>query len=215
MGVPSRKVLRQEKANMTRISFYFSTLSPFTYLAATRLEEIAARHGAEIIYKPLDIMAMFGRTGGTPPKDRHTLREDYRLIELERQAKKLGLPLNLKPAFWPTIPAPSSYAIIAAQNAGGGDLGKLHHAFTRAVWAEDKNIAEDDVIRDCLKSAGFDPALADSGLLTGAETYAQNLEDAVSEGVFGAPFYITSDGAKFWGQDRLEDLELHLAAPAE
>jgi len=200
---------------MSRITFYFSTLSPFTYLAGTRLEEIAAKHGAEIIYKPLDIMGMFGRTGGLPPKDRHPSRQEYRLIEMERQAKKLGLPLNLKPAFWPTNPAPSSYAFIAAQAAGGGDLGELYHALTRAVWAEDKNIAEDDVIRDCLESAGFDRALADSGLLTSAETYAQNLEEAVSAGVFGAPFYITDDGARFWGQDRLEDLDQHLSGSAE
>ncbi|NRB20260.1 MAG: 2-hydroxychromene-2-carboxylate isomerase [Rhodobacteraceae bacterium] len=196
---------------MTRITFYFSTLSPFTYLAGTRLEEIATRHGAEILYKPLDIMALFGRTGGVPPKDRHPSRQQYRLIEMQRQAKTLGLPLTLKPAFWPTNPAPSCYAFIAAQNAGGGDLGKLHHALTRAVWAEDKNIAEDGVIRSCLESAGFDAALADSGLLTGAETYAQNLEEAVSAGVFGAPFYITDDGARFWGQDRLEALDQHLS----
>ncbi|KAE9627422.1 2-hydroxychromene-2-carboxylate isomerase [Parasedimentitalea maritima] len=195
---------------MTQIRFYFSTLSPYTYLAGTRLEEIADKHGASIDYKPLDIAGLFGRTGGQPPKDRHPSRQEYRLIEMERQSKKLGLPLNLKPAYWPTNPALSSYAFIAAQNAGGGDLGKLHHAFTRAVWAEERNIAEDDVIRDCLQSAGFDPALADSGLLTGAETYAQNLEEAVSEGVFGAPFYVTSDGARFWGQDRLDDLDQHL-----
>jgi 2-hydroxychromene-2-carboxylate isomerase len=67
------------------------------------------------------------------------------------------------------------------------------------------------VIKSCLQSAGFDPALADSGLLAGAERYARNLEDALKAGVFGAPFYITEDGARFWGQDRIEDLEQHLA----
>ena len=65
-------------------------------------------------------------------------------------------------------------------------------------------------MRDCLKEAGFDPALADSGLLEGAETYAANLEEAVERGVFGAPFYIVGE-QRFWGQDRLEDLDLHLA----
>jgi 2-hydroxychromene-2-carboxylate isomerase len=132
-------------------------------------------------------------------------------VELVRQAKKLGMPLNLKPAHWPTNAAPSSYAIIAAQNAGGGDMGKLCHAILRAVWAEEKDIAEDAVVKACLAEAGFDPALADSGLLEGAETYAANLEDAVKRGVFGAPFYITDGGERFWGQDRIEDLDLHLA----
>lgn len=195
---------------MTQIDYYFATVSPYTYLAGTRLEEIAARHGATIRYKPLDILALFTRTGGTAPKDRHPARQEYRAQELLRQAKKLGMAFNLHPAFWPTNPAPSSYAFIAAQNAGGGDLGALVHAFTRACWAEEKDIAQDEVIRDCLAKAGFDPSLADSGLLVGAETYAKNLEDAVEHGVFGAPFYITEDDQRFWGQDRLDDLDVYL-----
>ncbi|WP_417700866.1 2-hydroxychromene-2-carboxylate isomerase [Pseudophaeobacter sp.] len=196
---------------MAVIDFYFSTLSPYAYLAGTRLEEAAERQNATINYKPLDIIALFGRTGGTPPKDRHISRQEYRVIEMQRQAKKNGLVLNLKPAHWPTNPAPSSYAIIAAQAAGGGDMGALVHGILRAVWAEERDIAQDDVIKACLQDADFDPALADSGLLAGAETYAQNLEDAVNAGVFGVPFYITEDGARFWGQDRITDLEEHLA----
>lgn len=196
---------------MAHIDYFFSTLSPYAYLAGTRMESVAAKHGATVTYKPLDVVALFGRTGGTPPKERHPSRQQLRAQELTRQSKKLGLPLNLQPAFWPTNGAPSSYAIIAAQNAGGGDLGKLVHGFLRAVWAEDKYIAQDDVVRATLKDAGFDPALADSGLLSGAETYAANLEEAVSRGVFGAPFYIADNDQRFWGQDRIEDLEMHLA----
>lgn len=196
---------------MAHIDYFFSTLSPYAYLAGTRMEEVAARHGATITYKPVDITTLFGRTGGTPPKDRHPSRQELRAQELTRQSKKLGMPFNLKPAFWPTNAAPSSYAIIAAQNAGGGDLGALAHGFLRAVWAEDKDIAQDDVVRATLEAAGFDPALADSGLLSGAETYAANLEEAATRGVFGAPFYITDDDQRFWGQDRIEDLDLYLA----
>ncbi|MEC8582932.1 MAG: 2-hydroxychromene-2-carboxylate isomerase, partial [Pseudomonadota bacterium] len=154
---------------------------------------------------------LFGRTGGTPPKDRHPNRIEYRAQELVRQAKKNGLPFNLKPAHWPTNAAPSSYAIIAAQSAGGGDLGTLVHSVLRAVWAEEKDIAEDDVVKACLTEAGFDPGLADSGLLSGAETYAANLEEAVNAGVFGAPFYIVDGDQRFWGQDKIDDLDAHLA----
>lgn len=196
---------------MAHIDYYFSTLSPYAYLAGTRAEQVAAKHGASLTYKPLDIAALFTRTGGTMPKDRHPNRMAYRAQELPRQARKLAMEFNLKPAHWPTNPAPSSYAIIAAQAAGGGDMGALIQAITRAIWAEDKDIADDAVIRAALAEAGFDPALADSGLLQGAETYAANLEDAVTAGVFGSPFYVVDDGQKFWGQDRLEDLDLHLA----
>ncbi|EPX80694.1 2-hydroxychromene-2-carboxylate isomerase [Litoreibacter arenae] len=195
---------------MPHIDYYFATLSPYTYMAGTRLEDVAAKHGATITYKPLDIMALFARTGGTPPPQRHPNRQEWRLQELRRTAKKLDLPINLKPAFWPANPAPSSYAIIAAQSAGG-DVGALVHAFTRACWAEDRDIADDGVVREVLESCGFDPALADKGLLAGAEQYGRNLEDAVLAGVFGAPTYITDSDERFWGQDRIEDLDLHLA----
>jgi 2-hydroxychromene-2-carboxylate isomerase len=196
---------------MAHIDYYFATISPFTYLAGTRLEEIAGRHGATITYKPLDIMGLFSRTGGLPPKDRHPARQAYRLQEIRRQATKVGLPINMKPAFWPTNPAPSSYALIAAQKAGGGDMAALVHGFGARCWAGEENIADDGVIRDVLSKAGFDPALADSGMLAGAEEYGANLEAAVNNNVFGAPFYLVDKSETFWGQDRLDDLDLFLA----
>lgn len=194
---------------MTQIDYYFSTMSVFTYIAGSRLEEIAARNGATIAYKPLDVIGLFARTGGTPPAQRPESRKAYRAQEIRRQAAKADMPITAQPAFWPVNTAPSSYAIIAAQAAGGGDLGGLVQSLLRACWLEDKNIADDTVVRDCLSAAGFDPALADSGLLMGAETYAANLEEAANRGVFGSPFYIVGE-ERFWGQDRLEDLDLYL-----
>ncbi|SEK87142.1 2-hydroxychromene-2-carboxylate isomerase [Roseivivax marinus] len=195
---------------MPHIDYFFSTLSPFSYLAGLRLEEIAAERGATITYKPMDIIALFARTGGTPPAQRHPSRQEYRAQEILRQSKKTGLPMSLAPSFWPTNPAPSSYAIIAAQRAGGGNVGALVHAILRACWAENRDIAEDGVIRGALEEAGFDPTLASSGLLAGAEIYASNLEEAIARGAFGSPFYITGDEQRFWGQDRLDDLDRHL-----
>lgn len=196
---------------MPHIDYYFSTISPYTYLAGTRMEEVAARHGASIAYKPLDIIALFGRTGGVKPAERHESRKAMRLQEMRRQAAKNEMPLNLQPAHWPTNPAPSSYAFIAAAKAGGGDLGALVHAITRRCWVDEQDIAQDDVIRAALEEAGFDGGLADSGMLAGAEEYARNLEDAVNAGAFGAPFYIVDGSESFWGQDRIGDLDLFLS----
>jgi 2-hydroxychromene-2-carboxylate isomerase len=194
---------------MAHIDYYFSTLSPFTYLGGQRLEAIAKAHDATITYKPVDIMTVFSRTGGTPPPQRHPNRQAYRFQDLRRTAVANDLPINVKPAHWPTNPAPSSYTIIGAQKAGG-DTGALVHAFTSAVWAEERDIADDAVVREILSANGYDPDLADKSLLSGAEEYAANLEEAINVGVFGAPFYVT-DGEGFWGQDRLDHLDMHLA----
>ncbi|QMU57837.1 MAG: 2-hydroxychromene-2-carboxylate isomerase [Boseongicola sp.] len=196
---------------MPHIDYYLATFSTNCYMAGTRPAEVAQKYGATITYKPLDLMALFSRTGGLPPGQRHISRQEYRLIEMERSAAHLGMPMNLKPAHFPTNAAPSSYALIAAQEAGGGDLAALVFSIARACWAEEKDIAEDAVIKACLEGAGFDPSLADSGLLAGAQAYEANLEEAVKAGVFGVPFFITDDGARFWGQDRIAMLERHLA----
>ena len=195
---------------MPHIDYYFVTVSPWAYLAGDRLEAMAGRHGATVSYRPVDLGKVFAATGGLALKDRSQARQDYRLQELARAQAKTGLPLNIHPAHFPTNPAPSSYAIIAAQKEGG-EVGRLVQAIMRSCWADEKNIAEDEVIRACLEEAGFDPSLADSGLLTGATVYEENTEAAIREGVFGSPFYVVDSGQKFWGQDRLEDLEAHLA----
>ncbi len=195
---------------MRQIDYYFAPMSPFTYLAGAGLEDIAVRHGATIRYIPIDAPALFPRTGGQALADRHPSRKAYRLQELRRQSKKRGVPLNMQAPFFPVNPAPACYAILAAAKVGGGDLAGLVRAFPRAVWAEDRNIADDDVVRDLLAAHGFDPTIADKHMLFAAETYMANLEEAVARGVFGVPFYIVGD-ERFWGQDRLEDLDLHLA----
>ena len=196
---------------MARIDYYFGTFSPWAYLGGPRFEEIAARHGADVTYKPLDLLGLFDRTGGVRPAQRHQSRMEYRMQELKRWSKRLGMEMNTTPPGYPPNPAPSSYAIIAAQKAGGGDVGGLVNAILRACWAEDKDIASEEVIREALEANGFDGNLATTGLFDGAVTYEKNLEDAVEAGVFGSPFYIVTDtDERFWGQDHLELLDDYL-----
>ncbi|MDB5659182.1 MAG: 2-hydroxychromene-2-carboxylate isomerase [Cypionkella sp.] len=194
---------------MPQIDYYFAPISPFCYLAGDRLETIAAKCAATIRYIPLNAPALFPRTGGQVLAERHESRKTYRLQELQRWSARLNMPLNLQPAFFPANPAPASYAIIAAAKVGG-DVAGLVQAFLRAVWAENRNIAEDEVVKDILAAHGFDPKIADKHMLMAAETYMANLEEAAARGVFGVPFYIVGD-QRFWGQDRLEDLDLYLS----
>lgn len=197
---------------LAQIDYYLSMFSPWAYLAGDRLERIAAERGAVIRYRPLDAAQLFGRTGGKTLAERGEARQAYRLQELARWSEYLDMPMNLRPAFFPVNTAPSSYAVIAAQE-GGADVGALVRAFLRAVWTEDRDIADDAVIRDILATEGFDPAIADSGLFVGADIYGRNLDRAVEDGAFGVPFYVVREtGHRFWGQDRLDFLNRHLAA---
>jgi 2-hydroxychromene-2-carboxylate isomerase len=195
---------------MAHIDYFTFPISPFAYLASDGLEKVAQKHGATITYKPMALMSVFEQTGGVAPANRHDSRKAYRMQELARVAKFNDMPINLTPAFFPTNPAPACYAIIAAQEAGNGDVGGLVQSLLRACWVEEKDISEDSVVRAALTENGFDAALADSGLLVGAETFAKNTEEAVQRNVFGTPTYVVGDQV-FWGQDRLAHLDAYLA----
>ncbi|HEY0214414.1 MAG TPA: 2-hydroxychromene-2-carboxylate isomerase [Paenirhodobacter sp.] len=199
---------------MPQIDYFFSVLSPWAYLAGNRLEEIAAKHGATVDYNPLDIMTLLDRTGGIRPVARHPNRLAYRDQELVRWSALTGRPLKVLPSQKTAPnPAPASYAILAAKQAGGGDLGGLVQSFLAANWAENLDIADEALIREKLTLAGFDPDLATTGLFIGAMAYERVLDEAVQRGVFGVPFYIARDtDQRFWGQDRLDLLDAHLGA---
>lgn len=194
---------------MTVIDYFFSVLSPFTYLAGDSLERLAEKHGAKVNYKPVDIVDLFGRTGGVAPKDRHPSRKAYRMQDLARISKLNGTKINLNPAHWPTNPVPASCAIIAASADDSGDQGVLVRAFLRSCWLEEKDIGNAEVVADCLELAGYPRAIMDSFNASSETTFKEYTSEAEARNVFGSPTYV-ADGQVFWGQDRLSHLDAWL-----
>lgn len=123
---------------MSRLDFYFSPISPYSYLALPGLRALAGAQALDVVWKPLDLVALFGRTGGIPLGQRPQARQAYLLADIARQAKRRGLPIHAQPAYFPTNAAPASYAIIAAQKAGektggSGDMFALVEAGARRL----------------------------------------------------------------------------------
>ena len=195
-----------------RIDYYFSVLSPWAYFAGSRLEEIAARHGALIAYKPVDPAVVFERTGGLPLAQRPAARKAYRLQELRRASAKTGLPYHEQPAHWPTDALPASTALIAVADKGG-DVARLARSLMAAVWTGQKDIAEPAVLAEALALIGEDAGALRDPMAKARETFAALTDEAVAKGVFGVPSYLVGDEL-FWGQDRLDDLDWHLSRQA-
>ncbi|MFQ5970837.1 MAG: 2-hydroxychromene-2-carboxylate isomerase [Alphaproteobacteria bacterium] len=193
-----------------RIDYYLSLLSPFTYLAGHRLEDIASRHGCRIDYKPVDIVRVFAETGGVPLPKRAPERRAYRLIDMARVARRQGMPINLEPMHFPTDAAPASQLVIAAQEAGQ-DVSDLTSGFLRAVWAEERNVADPATIREVAEENGIDYSKLEDAAREAGETYAANTSEAIACGVFGMPSYVYRNEV-FWGQDRLDYLDDALEA---
>ncbi len=194
---------------MAHIEFFYTLLSPFTYMAGERPREIAAKHGATITYRPADFPAIFAETGGLPVPKRHPFRQAYRLQELPRLARRAGLPITLHPKHWPVDATRACHAVIAA-GEGGADMMALSQAFLRACWAEERDISDPATI-DAILAAHGQPAADDLDLVAAGETYQANTKLALEKGVFGAPFFVVGE-EKFWGQDRLDYLDDHLGS---
>ena len=192
------------------IDYYFSPSSPWTYLGHARLVALAAGHGARINVKPVDLMQrVFPVSGGLPVAQRPKQRLAYRAIELARWRDYLGMPLNLKPRFFPVATDLASRMIIAADIAHGADTAlDFAGRLMTSVWAKEENIADPDTLRRAAAALGLDgdAILASSEQDEAKNRYAKYTEEAIERQVFGAPFYIYRE-EPFWGQDRLEFLD--------
>jgi 2-hydroxychromene-2-carboxylate isomerase len=192
---------------MDAIEYYFTPHSPWTYLGHRRLGQIAARHGARIEMKPCDYGRIFPATGGLPLPKRAPARQAYRLVELRRWREVLGVELNLHPAHFPIDPTAASLAIIASLATHGEDAGfDFAGRLMRAVWVEERNIADEDTLAAIATEAGLDARRILDGRDAAAPVYERNTDDALAAGVFGAPWYQWR-GEGFWGQDRLDLLD--------
>jgi 2-hydroxychromene-2-carboxylate isomerase len=189
------------------IDYYFSSNSPWTYFGHGLFHEIAARHGATIVYKPMPILEVFEATGSLPLGKRPPARQRYRWMELQRWRDKRGLPLNLKPAHFPLDPTLANKAVVAVV-ASGKDPAILIGRMLAGVWAEELNLSDENVIAGLVADSGLDAAsiMASAKSDAIAAVYDRIGRDAVAADVFGAPGYVL-DGEVFWGQDRLELLE--------
>ena len=175
------------------IDYYFSPVSPWTYLGHARFQEIARRHGAIVAPKPVDYGRIFPVSGGLPVAKRPPQRQAYRLVELERWRKHSGVPMNIQPKFFPYDAKLAALSIIAA-----GDVDqamKLIGAFLRGCWAEEKNMADEAEIKAAIRGAGLDgdALLRKAGAPETAAQFETFTDEAIARQVFGAPTYVYRD----------------------
>src|SRR5438552_11301493 len=138
------------------IDYFFTPVSPFTYLGHERFVAIARKHGAQIVVKPVDLGRVFAVSGGLPLKQRAPQRQAYRLFELKRWREHLGLPLNVQPKFFPVPADASSKWILAALEQGTDAALRLSGAIMRAVWVEERNVADAQTLSAIAHEQGFD-----------------------------------------------------------
>ena len=197
----------------SQVDCFVSLNSPWSHLGAARLEAIVARHGATLRVHPVDLGTIFPASGGLPLSKRSPQRQAYRLQELERWRAHLGIPIQLRPRFFPADERLAAQCVVAARETlGDVPAVTLAHRVLKALWEEERDTGDRAVLATLIGEIGLE---AGSLLALGveerwAERRMLDTQAALARGVFGAPSYVI-DGEIFWGQDRLEFVERRLA----
>ena len=190
------------------VDYYFTPQSPWTYLGHARFAEMTRTAGAAVNVRPVDFGAVFPVSGGLPLGKRAPQRQAYRLVEMERFSRHLGIPMNVKPRFFPVAGDDAAKLIIAVDLHDGTEAAmKVSAAVFAAVWSQERNIADPAVLEALAAECGLSPKrIEQSQSQAVQERYEGYTQQAIDAQVFGAPSYVI-DGEIFWGQDRLGFVE--------
>ncbi len=194
---------------MAELEFFYDLVSPYSYLASTRVEAVTARTGATLRWRPFLLGGVLRATENRAPveipaKGRHMW------IDLARWSARLGIPFARPPVF----PASSILALRAALAAEPlGRLVPFTQAVYRAYFVDGKDLSRPEVLAAAAAEAGLDGA----ALLAAAPGYKEALmrqtQEAIDRGAFGAPAFFVGDQL-FVGNDRLDFVEEALRAAA-
>lgn len=194
------------------IECFYTLSSPWMYLGGPQLTGIVKRHGATLMLRPYDFRLVIKHTGGIPLRTRPEPRQDYHALELDRWSRFLKLPINLKPKHYPPSDQRQAGRMVMAAQARGLDAMALSQAILRALWVEERDIANPRVRVAIAEEEGLpgEALLREEEIPSVLAEWERNNQDAVQRGVFGAPTFFCSD-LWLWGQDRLFFLDQHLS----
>ena len=192
--------------NKPAIDFYFDFSSPYGYLAATRIDALAARHNRRVTWRPILLGPMF-KAAGTAPLTNIPLKGPYSVRDFLRTSRFLKIPYT-QPAAFP----------IGTQNAARvfywlSDRDEIKaRRFARACYdtyfADGVDISSAEKVADIAAQLGEERVSVLAAMTDPVvkERLKNEVDLALAKGVFGSPYFIV-DGEPFWGNDRLDQVE--------
>lgn len=189
------------------IEAYYDFRSPYAYFANYRIRSRSFVPPVPVIWqwRPVSIDVLLNLQAGrdawaayvdplSAPKRAHLL------ADVRRSAAYYQAPLRApKPPRPDSIPALGAAALLDPE---------AHEVFRNvvfdALWQQQRDIADPEVLAECLARANSDPALAARALAPEArDVLAEATTRAYASGVFGVPTFVCH-GEVFFGNDRLD-----------
>lgn len=192
---------------MKTLEFFYDFVSPYSYLASTRVEALARRTGAALRWRPFLLGGVLKATGNTAPAE---IPAKYRYVKVDvgRWGQRLGVPIALPP----THPFPTVLAMRCALAAEArGALVPFTHAAFRAAWVDGRDLTSPEVLAAVAASVGLDGAALVAAAPEQRAALVAQTDEAVRRGAFGAPTFFVGE-EMFVGNDRLDFVEEALRA---
>lgn len=194
------------------LAFYFDFISPYGYFASLQVEELAARHGRVVDWRPMLLGVAVLKVMGLKPLLDTPLKGDYVRRDVLRHARRRGLRLGRDLNASAGNPLPPARAFYWVKQHHPALAAPMAHALFHAFWAEGRDLSTPEAVGAIRLPGGLDPAAVVEGAASDeAATLLRNAVAAsIKAGIFGSPTIVV-DGEPFWGNDRLADVDAWLA----
>lgn len=191
------------------LDFYFDFYSPFGYLASLQIDALAEKHGREAIWKPTLLGPAFKAMGQTTMLDIPMLGE-YAMHDFHRYARLQGVSITV-PEKMPNHALPAARAFYYINDSDPALAKRLAKGVFHEIFNKGRDGSQPEVLADVSQQLGIDtPALMAAIAQTDVkQRLAIEVDKAMARGVFGSPMVFVDD-EPFWGNDRLEQVDLWL-----
>ena len=187
------------------LTAWLSIGSTYTYLTALRLEEVRKTKNLKLLIKPFSIRNIMKAQNNIPFPPEKEEKTRYMWRDIERRAKKYGLPVPKTPVPYPLQEFDLANKIGLVANKEGWYLEYFRETYK--VWfLEGKEAGSERNLEETFKNLekNLVQVLEKSQQQVIANEYNANTKEALTKGIFGAPSF-TVENEIFWGDDRLED----------
>jgi len=201
---------------VAQLEFYFDCSSPWTYLAFSRIEDVIARTGADIVWKPILVGGVFNAVNKSVYERRANpdpVTSRYYVKDLQDWARHCGVEIGQPPVFPVRAVDPMRGAIVALDE---GKLSAYAWATFRSYWGGLNDISQPDVLKAICDEVGLDWGRFQAGIKEQSvkDRLRQNTEELIERGGFGSPTMFVDGTDMYFGNDRLELVEAALGKVA-
>jgi 2-hydroxychromene-2-carboxylate isomerase len=195
-----------------KLEFFYDCSSPWTYLAFTRIEEIARRHAANLIWKPILVGGIFNSVNPSVYETRQRpvkAKARYYGKDLQDWARFYGLKI-IQPTVFPVNSVKAMRGAFVADEHS--KLSPYSRRIFESYWGDDRDISRDEVISEIVGAVGLDTTEFFDKIARPEykDKLRVNTDELIERGGFGSPT-IFVDGSMFFGNDRLPLVEHELS----